>query len=166
MKKLITSIKAAAFALAAIALITLPVPKAEAADYAVQKTFYSFAGTDTNVVGQKTNLNAAIDCTQFTDFMLEFRATGTNAAGTATGGFAVAWEYSADNSNWGTVDTMSQHWFGIPTTNKITTVFVTNITVNAIGYWRLAWLTNNSAHCITNMSIKGYVKPKRTARDQ
>jgi hypothetical protein len=124
-------------------------------------TLYSFAGTDTNVVGQTTNIAAAMTLTKFDSFFLEFRATGTNSAGTATGGFALAWQHSADGSNWGTVDTMSRHWFGIPTTNLITTVFTTNITVNSAGYWRLNWLTNNRAHCITNMSIKGWVKPRR-----
>ena len=124
-------------------------------------TLYAFTGTATNVVGQATNIAASVTLTKFDEFVFEFRATGTNAAGTSTGGFGVAWEKSSDGSNWGTVDTISRHWFRIPTTNLITTVFSTNIVVSSGGYWRLSWLTNQSDHCVTNMSIKAWTKPRR-----
>jgi hypothetical protein len=145
-------------------------PAAKAADYAVQKTFWSFAGTWTNDVNVVTNLNAAIDVTQFTDFAIQLVAKTTNAA--VAGGISVVWETSLDGSNWPTSYTnfagapLVTGWFSIPITNAVTTVWSSNITANAIGYWRIRSLTNASSGSFTNIALTGYVKPKRTARDQ
>lgn len=127
-------------------------------------TLYSFAGTDTNIVGQATNIAATVTLTKWDQFFLEFRATGTNSAGTATTGWALAWQHSADGTNWGTVDGISRGWFAFPSTNQITTIATTNIVVNSAGYWRLNWVTNNTGHHVTNMSIRAWTKPIRQGR--
>lgn len=142
-------------------------PRARAADFAVQKTVWSFAGTWTNVVGATTNLNAAVDCTQVTDFDLQVVLSGTNADLTTTLGYTIAWQTSDDNSNWGTLSTGNggAGWFSVPATNALPNVWHTNITMNARGYWRVSWATNSAGQCLTNVQIKAYIKPKRTNRD-
>jgi hypothetical protein len=161
MKKLFALI---ALALLAFALIT---PPARAADYAVQKSIWSFAGTWTNVVGATSNLNAAVDCTQVSDFLLAVQLYGTNADLTTTLGYSIVWQTSADGTTWGNLSTGngSAGWFGLATTNSLPNVWHTNITMNSLGYWRVAWVTNASGQCLTNVQIKAYVKPKRTNRD-
>lgn len=161
------------FTIAAALVMALAVmllaPKAQAADYAIQKTFWSFAGTWTNVVGAVTNLNSALDATQVSDFALQLVASSTNDA--IAGGISVVWETSLDGSNWPTSYTNFagapgvQGWFSIPTTNLLKTVWTTNITVNSVGYWRIRSLTNASSGNFTNIALRGYVKPKRTNRD-
>jgi hypothetical protein len=155
-----------AFAACIFALAGPPV--ATAADYAVQKTFWSFAGTWTNGPTIVTNIAAAIDVTQFTDFALQIVAKGTNAAG-AAGSFDVVWDSSLDGSNWpGTTNLVGRTtgWFSAPVqSNNVTTVWLTNITVDAIGYWRIRHITNAANMNYTNISVTGYVKPKRTNRD-
>jgi hypothetical protein len=133
-----------------------------------QKTFWSFAGTWTNGPTIVTNLNAAIDCTSVTDFSLSLIAYGTNNAG-ATGSFNVVWETSPDGANW-PKDTnqisRSVGWFSIPvSSNDVKTVWTTNITMDAIGYWRLRHLTNAANMNYTNISIAGWIKPQRTKKD-
>lgn len=157
-----------AFAFFAVAVALLTPPRARAADYAVQKTFWSFAGTWTNSPNAVTNLNSAIDVTQVTDFALAFVARSTNTTGAGTLDFV--WETSPDGSNWPITLTnaasgRAQGWFSAPITNGVAHVWVTNITVDAIGYWRIRSITNASSCNFTNLSITGYVKPKRTNRD-
>ena len=167
-KKLIKSVRHL-LALAACAMALVGPPAADAADYAVQKTFVSFNGTATNDVNSISNLNAAIDVTQFTDFALQVLAKSTNAA--VAGGISIVWETSLDGSNWPTYVTNNaatphmQGWFNVPTTNNVTTLWTTNITVNSVGYWRIRTITNASSGSFTNFAITGYVKPKRTNRD-
>jgi hypothetical protein len=155
-----------ALALLALALTT---PQLKAADYAVQKTFWSFAGTWTNSPTIVTNLNAAIDVTQFTDFALLVKAAGTNNS-VGAGSFDIVWETSLDGVNWpGTTNQIGRTigWFSAPyQSNSFNSVWVTNITVDAIGYWRIRHVTNQCNMNFTNLTIAGYVKPKRTARDQ
>ncbi len=144
-------------------------PRAVAGDYAVQKTFWSFAGTWTNSPAVVTNLAAAIDVTQVTDFALQIVAKTTNAA--VGGSLDFVWETSLDGSNWPTsytnnaANSRTTGWFSALVTNNVTTVWVTNITVDSIGYWRIRSLTNATSGNFTNMSIVGYIKPKRTNRD-
>jgi len=150
------------------ALILLSTLPAKAADYAVQKTFWSFAGTWTNSATVNTNLNAAIDLTQVTDFVFSVVASTTNNTG-GGGGLNFLWETSADGTNW-PQDTNSilnnVGWFAVPIqSNNVLTAWNTNITVNAVGYWRIRYMTNASGNAITNIAIRGYVKPKRTNRD-
>lgn len=144
-------------------------PPAKAADYAVQKTFWSFAGTWTNTPTTVTNVAAAIDVTQFTDFALQVVASGTNNS-VGAGSFDFVWETSLDGSNWPGITNQigrTVGWFSVPMqTNSIKTVWVTNITVDAIGYWRIRHITNAANMNYTNIAITGYVKPKRTNRDQ
>jgi len=111
-----------------LALVAI-VPRAKAADYAVQKTFWSYAGTWTNSPAVVTNLAAAIDVTQFTDFGLQLVASTTNDA--VAGFVSVVWETSLDGSNWPTSYTnfagapAMQGWFAIPVTNLVKTVWNT-----------------------------------------
>jgi hypothetical protein len=163
-----TFFKTVLSSVAIAALLVATAPPVKAADYAVQKTFWSFAGTWTNGPTVVTNLNAAIDVTQVSDFALTLIASGTNAAG-AAGGFSVVWETSLDGSNW-PQDTnqisRSVGWFSIPAqSNNVKTVWVTNITVDSIGYWRIRHITNAANMNYTNMAVRGYVKPKRQNRD-
>ena len=152
------------------ALLTLTPPAARAGDYAVGKTFWSFNGTWTNTATAVTNLSAAIDVTAVTDFSLQVIAKATNGGAVGAGGFSIVWETSLDGSNY-SVETnasfgRSMGWFAVPvSTNAITTTWVTNITVDAIGYWRIRSVTNNCNMNYTNISILGYVKPKRQNRD-
>lgn len=144
-------------------------PTVRAGDYAVQKTFWSFAGTWTNSPAVVTNLAAAIDVTQVTDFSLQVVAKTTNAA--VGGSLDFVWETSLDGSNWPTsytnnaANSRTTGWFSALVTNNVTTVWVTNITVDSIGYWRIRSLTNATSGNFTNLSIVGYIKPKRTNRD-
>lgn len=154
--------------IAVLAAVVFAPPPAQAADYAVQKTFWSFAGTWTNSPAVATNLAAAIDVTQFTDFTLALVAKSTNTTG--AGSIDVVWETSADGSNWPAGYTQGQigrafGWFSIPITNGVTHGWTTNITVDSIGYWRIRWATNGSSCNFTNLSLTGVVKPKRTNRD-
>lgn len=155
--------------IAVLAAVVFAPPPAQAADYAVQKTFWSFAGTWTNSPAVATNLAAAIDVTQFTDFALGIVGKSTNTTG--AGSLDIVWETSLDGSNWPITSTnaalgRNQGWFSAPITNGTAHVWITNITVDAIGYWRIRHLTNASSCNFTNLAISGYVKPKRTARDQ
>ncbi len=144
----------------------------QAADYAVQKTFWSFNGTWTNSTTIVTNLNAVIDLTQFSDWALQIVAKGTNNTGGA-GSFDINWETSLDGSNFASITNAggggllrTSGWFAAPVqSNVTTTVWITNITADAIGYWRLRSVTNNTGMNYTNLTISGYVKPKRTNRD-
>jgi len=152
--------------IALLAMFASP-PEASAQDQYSATTLYSFAGTDTNVVAGTTNLGASanggvVSLTKWDNFVLEFRATGTNAALTTTLGYTVAWQTSADGTNWGTVDNINRGWFSIPTTNVNPIAWTTNITVNTIGFWRINWLTNSSGQCITNMAVRAWRKPLRS----
>ncbi len=165
MKHLLARLLAVVLLLIALAL---PTPEANAADYAIQKTFWSFAGTWTNSPGAITNLAAAIDVTQVSDFALSFVAKSTNTTGAGTLDFV--WETSPDGSNWPITSTnaslgRTQGWFSAPVTNGVAHVWITNITVDSIGFWRIRTYTNASSCNFTNMAIAGRVKPKRTNRD-
>lgn len=149
------------------ALLT-PTLEVKAADYAVQKTFWSFNGTWTNSPGVATNLLSAIDLTTVTDFTLSLVGKSTNTTGTGTYDFV--WETSPDGSNWPITSTnaalgRSQGWFSAPITNGVLHVWLTNITVDSIGFWRIRTGTNASSCNFTNLAIEGRIKPKRTNRD-
>jgi hypothetical protein len=155
------------FAILGVALLLTTGPAVHAADFAVQKTFWS-ASNSTNVPTTVTNLRAAIDVTMVTDFSLQVKTVATNAS---TGGtLDVVWDTS-NSGDWGTGFGNplpgSRGWFSLPLTNNgnVTSVFTTNITVNGVGYWRIVAITNSVAQCITNWSVLGYVKPKRQNRD-
>ncbi len=159
------------FLLTTIALVAmfLAAPKADAQ---IAKTFWS-AGTTaatawTNVTGVVTNLNAAGDFSQVTDFALVFNGYGTNNSGGA-GSFDVVWESSVDGSNYPKITNVVGRtcgWFAIPyQSNNVQTVWITNITVDAIPYWRIRHVTNNTGTAFTNISITAYIKPARTRKD-
>ena len=156
------------FIIAVIGFIAALGAPVKAADYAVQKTFWSWVGGQTNLNTTATNLAAAIDVTQFTDFALQVSCVFTNTD--LSGGIDIRWDTSIDNVNYSgqVVSPGSSGWFRIPVpatnvANRVT--WTTNITVGAVGYWRLAWLTNQAGQAITNLSIVGRVKPKRTNAD-
>src|SRR5689334_2916901 len=85
--------------LAVALFFLLPILPARASDYGVLKTCWSFAGNWTNSPTVATNLNAAVNCTTFTEFTLQLLAYGTNNQGGA-GSFDFVWETSADGTNW------------------------------------------------------------------
>lgn len=146
-------------ALAAL-LAAVLTPPAQAADYGVQKTIWSFGAT--NVTGTATNLDSAVDLTQFTEFQLEVRVDLTNAA---AGTLDLRWTTSNDGSQYTTAPALAgvSGWFSVPLTNNGTTAtWRTNISVGALGYWKLAWLTNAAGQSITNASLRIYAKPKNT----
>ena len=138
---------------------------ARAADYAIQRTFWSVANF-TNITGAATNLAAAIDCTQFSEFLLHIECGITNPA---AGTLDVRWEKSGS----GTFLTTNvcnapgfSGWFSIPLTNMGTKpVWTTNIPMGATGYWSLSWASNKIGQSLTSIVVVAYVKPKRTARD-
>lgn len=154
--------------------MALMTPRIHAADYAIQKTFWQSSSStgSTNAVGTVTNLNSVADLSQFTDFVLEVTAVSTNS--TSGGTFDINWDTAADPTRFGSGAAIasqngSRGWFSIPLTNtvaNVTSVFTTNITVNALGYFRIISLTNNSFQCLTNWRVAAWVKPKRTNRDQ
>jgi len=140
------------------------VSPARAADYAVQKTFWS-ASSITNATGVATNVNAAIDLTKTADFTIQFVLAFTNAC---AGTYDVQWTTSADNSTYASAPAMpgASGWFSIPLTNGGTTVtWLTNISVASRGYWKLNWGTNQAGQSLTNAQVLGYMKPKRTSQD-
>jgi len=108
-----------------------------------------------------TNINAVITATKYTDTYLwvgfKLMAAGTSA-------LDFRWEYSADGSTWPAIATAGNSgWFGGPAGNGTTMVYWgTNLTFNAAGYYRISYITNGSANVVTNLSIRSYVKPKRT----
>ena len=141
-------------------------PAARAADYANQKTFWS--AVLTNATAFSTNLNAAIDVTQFSEFALNVRCGVTNPV---TGSIDIAWQTSADG-NWPATNGIPAAvpgyagWFSIPCTNMGTILnWNTNIPVNAVGYWRITYITNTTVQNMTNAVVTGWVKPKRTSSD-
>jgi hypothetical protein len=152
-----------------VAVALLPFAS-QAADYGISKTFWNFNGTWTNSPTVVTQLLAAADCTQITDFSLQVVAKATNGGAVAAGSFDIVWDVSADGSNFPTGITNalpgSVGWFSVPVySNAITTAWATNITVNAIGYWRIRAITNNANMNYTSIVVRAYAKPKRTNRD-
>lgn len=146
--------------------LTLLAPTAARAQYGVQKTFWS--ATLTNTTAFSTNLSAAIDVTQVTDFALNVRCGVTNPV---TGTIDIAWQTSADG-NWPATNGQAMAvigqagWFSIPCTNMGTILnWNTNITVGAVGYWRIAYITNNTVQNMTNAVVTGYIKTQRTRSD-
>jgi hypothetical protein len=159
MKKLLTL-------LALLALTLLPL---RAADYAVQKTITNAPVISFANAAQLT-INQAVDVTQVGDFALSvFSVSSTAVSGAAP--LAVKWQTSLDGVNWNATTNdapgRAQGWFHIPasTGGGFTNYWVTNITVDAIGYWRVANITNTTGQSITNLVVRGYVKPKRSNRD-
>lgn len=147
------------------ALIGLVLMPAAGADYAIAKSFWVVANF-TNNPATATNLAQVIDVTQFPDFALIVKGGLTNPS---AGTLDIKWDVSADNTypvQAGVVAPLQSGWFSVPLTNNGTNFnWTTNITVNAVGYWRLTWLTNAAVQHMTNITIRGYVKPKRTASD-
>jgi len=169
MKSLLHSaLRASRFALASAALMALLAfitPPAKAADFALDKTFWSVANF-TNNTGTATNLAQAMDCQRVADFSLEVRTGNTNPS---AGSLSIFWETS-NTGNWLVTNTPaltgSAGWFSVPLTNSGTkTIWTTNITVGPTRYWRISWVTNQVGQHMTNVFIAGYVKPQRTSRD-
>jgi hypothetical protein len=152
--------------LALVAVIASAALVARAGDYAVQKTLWNVGSVVSNtwILNTATNLNAVVDCTQVTDFTLNIKVGLTNAS---AGLIGVNWETSADNT-WPGTNTYRANGgsFSFSTTNMHQLVnWSTNITMNSLGYWRLAWLTNDSVQHATSAVVRAYIKPKRTNRD-
>lgn len=163
MKKIITTLKAIAVVAVAIASFEVTSPPAEAADYDIQKTFWRV--TDfTNNPATATNLASTIDLSMYGDFYLEFIVNLTNAS---AGTLSVAYDtYASTTAPSGIPAGQGMNpvagWWSVPLSNNQTrVVWGTNITAGSAAYWRLNWLTNLSVQHITNITVRGYVKPKR-----
>ncbi len=137
---------------------------ARAADYAVQGNFWS-ATSITNATGIATNLNAAIEVKKTDSLTLQFVLGFTNAC---AGTYDVQWTSSADGVTYASAPAMpgASGWFSIPLTNGGAVVtWITNISIGSRGYYKLNWGTNQAGQSLTNASVLGYVKPRRTAQD-
>lgn len=121
--------------------------------------------TPTIAAGSASNVLFTVNATRYGEFALEIRYS---IAGTSTTGPSIAWETSADGRNWCTaVDGSGKGWFALPSnlgTAGATNTWVTNITVGAVGYWRIAWMTNGATQTLTNVGIRAWGKPNRFDR--
>lgn len=151
--------------LAVVALLALCSPAAKAQQYGSIATLWNAPNATNVAAGGTSNLASVVTLTKYDNFALQFDLIATNATA-AAGTFDVYWDTSADGLNYSGASKPggfvgSSGWFGVPVTNSLRTTFVTNITVNSVGYWRINWITNNSGVCFTNMLIRAYAKPKR-----
>lgn len=146
----------AAFALA----FALP---ADAQQYGAIKTLLSISTTNANNtatnVGNIGGANANyVTLTKKGDFVLEVQALFTNAV---TGTIDVNYTTSADGSNWATTGA-GTGTFSVPCTNSGTALYwTTNITVNALGYWKATWVSNATGLSTTSLVVKAWGKPER-----
>jgi hypothetical protein len=148
---------------AAIAICLGGIGYSQSSRYQSGATFWNFSAW-TNVPGDVTNVSVAMDCTTLSDFALGIVAIATNNTGGA-GSLDVVWETSVDGNNWPMQTNALLNnvgWFSIPLqSNHIMTCWGTNITVNAIGYWRVRHITNKANICFTNLNMWGHIKPTR-----
>jgi len=147
-------------AVLAVLALAATVPTVRAAEYAPIGTVWS-APNFTNATGTATNLAVTIDCTTTTDFSLTFEFGLTNPA---AGSFNCRWEKSATRNF--LITNIANHadsgWFAVPLTNRGTkTVWTTNITMDAIGYYRIVWGTNQIGQSVTSALVRAYAKPAR-----
>jgi hypothetical protein len=167
-KKLINSLRHLLAFAACIFALAGP-PAANAADYAVQGTFFNFPITSI-ANGVVSNANATIDVTQFTEFALDVKTVSAVAVSGASP-LIIKWRTSLNGTDFNTSTNdapgHAQGWFAVPmsTGGSLSNYWTTNITVNGIGYWQLQLMTNNTGQTLTNVVIRGYVKPKRTNSD-
>jgi hypothetical protein len=145
-----------------IAAACLAPPKVEAQNqYGVIKELLNIGGT--NATATATNVGALghVAATKYDYFTLQVIVGATNAS---AGTYDIRWSTSADGTNWTTAPAApgSSGWFSVPLTNTtIPMVWQTNITVNGIGFWRVDWATNASAHHVTQQVIRAWGKPRR-----
>ena len=115
------------------------------------------------ITATATNFAAVVNCTKHDKFALQFDILTTNAS---TGPVIVRWSTSLDGVSYASnpeVAGVSAGWFAIPTTNNAkSTTFLTNITVDAIGFWRLEYMTNTTVQHISNCVVRAYLKPQRS----
>lgn len=153
----------------ALFLALAVVPQVKAADYDVQGTFFNFPITSI-ANGVVSNANATIDVKQFTDFALEVK-TVSAAAVSGAAPLVIKWRTSLNGTDFNTSTNdapgRAQGWFAVPmsTGGSLSNYWTTNIVVDSIGYWQLQLMTNATGQTLTNVQIRGYVKPKRTNRD-
>lgn len=148
--------------IAAAALLVACSLTATAQQYA-PSTILSIANT--NVVGATTNVGALttgpVTLTKWQDFALSVDVGVTNAS---AGTLDIQWDTSLDGVTYTTAKAMpgASGWFSVPLTNSTTRIYwTTNITLNAVGYFRVSWVTNQAGQHITNLVIKAYKKPAR-----
>lgn len=125
-------------------------------------TYYIAASANTNLGG-----SAVFTATKYDNFTLALSWKPKNGASNS---IDVAWEFSPDGSTWpaaitGNTNSTYKSWFitiGADATNAAgQALFMTNITLNSVGYWRILSVTNNSAVILTNFAARAYYKPKR-----
>ena len=148
-------------------LCVLCVYSARAQQYEAITTLWSSGPNLTNPATLATNLSVTaagtngVNATSLGDFLLVFDGMFTNAT---AGPMNLTYETSGDGVNWNTNKGIAggNGWFGIPCTNDgVRTIWSTNITVAALGYWRIGWVTNQTGQALTNVSVVAYRKPRR-----
>lgn len=167
-RRLVRKLTVAAACIGASALM-LAAPSAQAADYAIGKSLFHFPVTSI-ANGVVSNANSTLDATMVTDFALEVKTVSAVAVSGASP-LILKWRTSLNGTDFNTSTNdqpgLAQGWFAVPmsTGGSLSNYWTTNITVNSIGYWQLQLMTNNTGQTLTNVSIRAYVKPKRTNRD-
>lgn len=146
--------------LAALVAVIASASFARAQQYGVLHTFWNVADF-TNTTATATNLASAVTLTKTAKWTLWVVVGVTNPA---AGTLDVRWDCSADGSNFLTTNNPavpgSSGWFSIPLTNSGTKiVWATNMTADALGYWRLNWLTNAAGQSVTSITVQAYSKP-------
>lgn len=146
--------------LALVAILSAFALPARAQQYGPLHTFWNVADF-TNATATATNLASAVTLTKTAKWTLWVVVGVTNPA---AGTLDVRWDCSADGSTFLTTNNPavpgSSGWFSIPLTNSGTKIpWATNMTSDALGYWRLNWLTNAAGQSVTSITIQAYSKP-------
>jgi hypothetical protein len=78
--------------------------------------------------------------------------------GAGTNNVVLTFDRSVDGTNW---DTKDPYVFTVPNTGTTTVNWLTNLTVDTMGYIRLKTIVNGTAgQAMTNLTIKAATKPK------
>ncbi len=120
------------------------------------------AATNIHVTALGTN---GVTLTKWGDFTLN--VDGFSAGALTNGMLDFRWSTSADGTSWNTNATLNASegagWFSLGVnTGGSRFIMNTNITVNSIGYWRIDFITNRTGLTVSNMTIRAYLKPRRT----
>ncbi len=117
----------------------------------------------TNLTTVSTASNGVV-LTKYNDFVLN--VDGYTAGALTNGMIDVRWSTSVDGMAWQTNCELKSGstcgWFSMDVnTGGNHFMFNTNITVGALGYWRIDFLTNRTGLTVSNTTIRAYLKPTR-----